>query len=293
MVHEPKKTASDLNSEGIDLLDQGRINQALERFAQAIEVDPNYAPTYLNRAEAFRRQGKEAEANRDEIKYNTLSAAGHFRSPTTRGAGEALIGSKTTEEEEPVKSEAVAPVHAAEEAVPGQEPEKVAKAAFFSESMAPEDSETDKTTVEEESTPVMEMSEKEESYQDQDEELDAGEPKMEEGEEEMEPSPPRHPVEVRPFRFNGGERRIGTWAFNDWGLRDSFTYWTVERFFRTLLLMVGLAVGGILVAKISFCPEDVSGSFWTGCGGEILGFALGGMALGGIVSLLITWGLRR
>ncbi|MEE9198852.1 MAG: hypothetical protein V3U26_03530 [Dehalococcoidia bacterium] len=108
-----------------------------------------------------------------------------------------------------------------------------------------------------------------------------------------EESQSRPGTELRPFHFDGGGTTRGVWLLNKWGFRDGFTYWTVERFFRALLLMAGLAVIGALIGRVSVCSEEVEGNFWTGCGVEMLSFALGGAALGGLISLFVTWGLRR
>ncbi|MCH9035897.1 MAG: tetratricopeptide repeat protein, partial [Chloroflexi bacterium] len=76
MPEELHKTAAGLNSKGLSLLDDGKLVEALDLFTQAIEADPSYGVSYLNRAECYRRLGREGDADRDEMTYNTFSAGG-------------------------------------------------------------------------------------------------------------------------------------------------------------------------------------------------------------------------
>ena len=90
-----------------------------------------------------------------------------------------------------------------------------------------------------------------------------------------------------------GLHPYGGWLLNRWGLRQGLVHWTVERLLRSLLIMAILAVAGSVIAKVSFCSENVGGAFWTGCGVEMLAFTLGGATLGALISFSVTWGLRR
>ncbi|MEE9325115.1 MAG: tetratricopeptide repeat protein [Dehalococcoidia bacterium] len=113
-------------------------------------------------------------------------------------------------------------------------------------------------------------------------------------EEEQRPpitAPSTATVEYRSFSFGG---RIGGFAFEGWTFSDLLTHWTIERFFRVLLLAAGFAALGVLVAKVSFCPEITGGEIISkGCGGEMLALTLGGAGFGALVGAIIPWGLHR
>ena len=287
MAEEPEKTAGKLDREGLSLLSEGRIDEAIELFTEAIETDDNFGPSYLNRAEAYRQKGKSKEADQDEIAYNTLAVGGSFDTPLSEQATDkAVLESREPPEAEPAKPAASAPVHRVEEAKTAEAvSEKTSAKATRPESVPTPETQGPSTRVPDSPADIGEL---ERPWQEQEEE-----PEMEEKPEQGGTGPSRPVVEVRSITFGSGGRGTGAWSLNDWGFRDSFTYWTVERFLRTILLMAGLAVIGVLIGKISFCPEDTVGNFWTGCGVEILVFSLGGAALGGLMSLFVTWGLRR
>jgi len=64
----------------------------------------------------------------------------------------------------------------------------------------------------------------------------------------------------------------------------------VERFFRVLLLAVGFAALGVLVAKVSFCPEITGGDIISeGCGDKMLALTVGGAGFGALVGAIIPW----
>ena len=73
-----------LNSAGIRMLSQQKIEEAIEAFTKAIELDLNYAPAYNNRDVAMKILGR-------------LQEAEHGEEARTRFRGEAG-GTKTAEE---------------------------------------------------------------------------------------------------------------------------------------------------------------------------------------------------
>ncbi len=60
------------NDEGIKLLHAGEYERALEGFTKAIELYPGFVGAYQNRAEAYRKLGRERDARRDLEKISSL-----------------------------------------------------------------------------------------------------------------------------------------------------------------------------------------------------------------------------
>ena len=67
-----------LVKDGVELMEQGQLKEAIAKFDEAIHAEPICAKAYANRAKAYMLLGKEAEAQRD---IDTAVAQG-----TDRGA---------------------------------------------------------------------------------------------------------------------------------------------------------------------------------------------------------------
>ena len=67
-----KEEASRKNQEGVKLLEQEKYEEALIKFNEAIEIDEENAAAWLNRSEANKKLGKEAEANADRERWESL-----------------------------------------------------------------------------------------------------------------------------------------------------------------------------------------------------------------------------
>ena len=52
---------------------KGEYDQAIADFTEAIEIDPEYADVYFNRGLAYKAQGKKADAIADFVKFITLT----------------------------------------------------------------------------------------------------------------------------------------------------------------------------------------------------------------------------
>ena len=50
------------NSRGIELLKEGKTNEAITEFQKAVQLDPNYVPARQNLGHAYDRQGRSEEA---------------------------------------------------------------------------------------------------------------------------------------------------------------------------------------------------------------------------------------
>jgi Tfp pilus assembly protein PilF len=55
-------TAGNYNKLGVELLGWGKLDQALEVFNQAIEIDANAADPYYHRGEIYDQQGQRTQA---------------------------------------------------------------------------------------------------------------------------------------------------------------------------------------------------------------------------------------
>jgi Tfp pilus assembly protein PilF len=58
-------SAESLTERGISLLDQGRIQEAIDQFTKAIALDSGYRPAWSRRAEAYDKIGRNQEAAED------------------------------------------------------------------------------------------------------------------------------------------------------------------------------------------------------------------------------------
>lgn len=285
MNQDQRQDATTLVDEGVSLAEQGRLDEAIELFTQAIETDPNCRQSYRSRAEAYRRQGKDTEASRDEISSNMLAVGGRFSTPHTSSSttdpenvGDSEMSSPSTEalgSDAEVAAEDKPPSNEVEtaDALEGQEIAE-SQAVTHPTASAPG---SDRRAV---------------RLQSDTDPLRVAVPVVWGGTQPHVTTPPPA-TDFGPVVQDVSGRPYGAWLLNRWGFREGFRYWTVERLLRSLLLMAILAVAGSVIAKVSFCPEGVTGSFWTGCGVEMLAFTLGGAALGGLFSLFVTWGIRR
>ena len=77
----PRKEAVEKNGEGLDLFGAAHYERAIAAFSEAISLEPEWEVIYRNRAEAHRRQGREASATEDIRKADFLrrKRMGHLR----------------------------------------------------------------------------------------------------------------------------------------------------------------------------------------------------------------------
>nr|ACC43937.1 TPR-repeat containing protein A [Philodina roseola] len=69
-----------LEEEGVKLAEQNQISEAIERFDQAITLDPNQPSAYNNRAQAYQLQNRIDDAMNDLNKAIQLASAGtHYQ----------------------------------------------------------------------------------------------------------------------------------------------------------------------------------------------------------------------
>jgi tetratricopeptide (TPR) repeat protein len=69
-------SAEELNNKGQRLEIEGKLDEALAAFGEAIVLAPSYANAYLNRAEVLEKLGRVAEAQGDRQTARALTAAG-------------------------------------------------------------------------------------------------------------------------------------------------------------------------------------------------------------------------
>ena len=53
---------------GMDLYDRGLYEQAIEQYAKAIQLDPDYANAYVNRGISYKNLGQDVKAEADKAK---------------------------------------------------------------------------------------------------------------------------------------------------------------------------------------------------------------------------------
>lgn len=265
MPEELHKTAAGLNSKGLSLLDDGKLVEALDLFTQAIEADPSYGVSYLNRAECYRRLGREGDADRDEMTYNTFSAGGKLSASQPEPLAQASDAQFEPAER---KDDQVPSAQDTDQNVDDGEPElalpaKASPARIKDPGAAT--SESSASAIQEEAGEAMEPSW----------------------------SPDSLLVTTRKYLVPSVKYQGRVWRMAVWGVRISVMGWSVERFLLGLLLVIGLGVVGLVIARVSFCPEGMTQFFWRGCWEETLGFGLGGAVLGLAISLVTTRGLAR
>ncbi len=251
-----------LIDEGVDLVGQGKLEEAIELFTRAIEADPNSSRAYLARADAYRRQANEDQASQDDVSANMLAAGGRLGPPP---APSPTAGPPVPRPEAPAKKQS--------------SPDRV-ETTDAPEATPPAEEEPSSGRVETTYAPDAKPSTEHQV---------AAQMAIDDIRSRISPLPSDAGVTADQIALHP----YGAWRLNRWGLRQGFLHWTVERLLRSMLLMAILAVAGSVLAKVFFCPEKVAGPFWTGCGVEMLAFTLGGAALGALISLSVTRGLRR
>jgi len=82
-----KEEAARKNQEGLRLFQAEKYDEAIRMFNEAIEIDSEYASTWINRSEANRKLGREDEANADKERGSILNAGRSCRGgPITCGS---------------------------------------------------------------------------------------------------------------------------------------------------------------------------------------------------------------
>ena len=71
MVSRPI-TPARFTEQGLDLLDLGKFQEAVDQFTKAIALDATYSSAWEHRAEAYARQGRNDKAAEDQLKLETL-----------------------------------------------------------------------------------------------------------------------------------------------------------------------------------------------------------------------------
>ncbi len=67
--------------EGNEFYKQGRLDEAIEKYTEAIRVEPTFDAPYYRRGNAYAEQGKKAEAIADLEKFIPLSEEGPWNRP--------------------------------------------------------------------------------------------------------------------------------------------------------------------------------------------------------------------
>lgn len=67
--------------EGNEFYEQGRLDVAIEKYTEAIRVEPTFDAPYYRRGIAYAEQGKKAQAIADFEKFISLSEAGPWNRP--------------------------------------------------------------------------------------------------------------------------------------------------------------------------------------------------------------------
>ncbi len=71
-----KSEAATLTEEGLSLLDQGKVREAVDYFTRAIARDRSYKQAWLSRAESYDRLGRRASAAADRRQAITIDNGG-------------------------------------------------------------------------------------------------------------------------------------------------------------------------------------------------------------------------
>jgi tetratricopeptide (TPR) repeat protein len=76
-------SAEEFNNKGQRLEIEGKLDEALTAFGEAIMLAPSYANAYLNRAEVLEKLGRVSEAQADRQTARALTAAGARTGPAS------------------------------------------------------------------------------------------------------------------------------------------------------------------------------------------------------------------
>ena len=68
-------TAASMTERGVRLVNQGRIQEAIDQFTKAIALDPDYSQAWGCRAEAYSRLGRGEQAAEDQRRLDALNAS--------------------------------------------------------------------------------------------------------------------------------------------------------------------------------------------------------------------------
>ena len=68
----PLPTPTNLTERGIELFNQGRIQEAIDQFTKAIALDPNYREAWARRAEAYGRMGRPERQKADQSRLEAI-----------------------------------------------------------------------------------------------------------------------------------------------------------------------------------------------------------------------------
>ena len=82
------------NQEGLRLFQAGKYEEALKLFNEALEIDSELASAWLNRSDVYKQLGREAEADADKEKWESLKPTLADETPQTseKSILRALIG---------------------------------------------------------------------------------------------------------------------------------------------------------------------------------------------------------
>jgi len=96
VTQEAPSEAVELNKNGQRLVIQGKLDEALAAFGEAILLAPGYVNAYLNRADVLEKLGRAAEAQGDRQTARALTAASPV-APWTAPAGAAAARAAAVE----------------------------------------------------------------------------------------------------------------------------------------------------------------------------------------------------
>ena len=89
-----REDAVQKNLEGLKLYRDEKYEEALRKFNEAIEIDAEYAALWVNRSDVNRKLGREAEADADMERWESLTQAVRTEEPTLRREVEASADMK-------------------------------------------------------------------------------------------------------------------------------------------------------------------------------------------------------
>ena len=76
MIRIDPDYATAYNNRGVVYYKQGKFDEAIADYTQAIRIDPNFALTYSDRGNAYDEQGDKAKAEADFAKAKELGYGG-------------------------------------------------------------------------------------------------------------------------------------------------------------------------------------------------------------------------